>query len=109
MSSLKEDPTRYTLFLQQAGPTSPTNNLPLKVLEWRSGNPILYYRHSHSYSHFNATLTSPGTPYEPHNLSSVTKLTERPPSDLRIIFAPLDIPNRETVNGHLALFKHLGV
>jgi hypothetical protein len=39
-------------------------------------------------------------------LESVAELIKRPRCELRVIFAPLDIPDRENATGHLAIFEH---
>ena len=39
-------------------------------------------------------------------LDSVAELIKRPQCELRIIFAPLDVPERENARGHLAIFEH---
>ncbi|KAL3422678.1 hypothetical protein PVAG01_06834 [Phlyctema vagabunda] len=86
MPSFREDASRYAAFEAQAQAGLPLSeeHLDLKVLEWRPGNRV-------------------GQLYRIDNLA---KLAERPRCQLRVIFAPLDFPNRRTTKGLLALFEN---
>lgn len=100
MHSLKEDSSRYDVYEHQAGSPLRDENLNLKVLEWRVG---MWWISQHSF----ATKWFSGFPSgQLIYLDSVAELIKRPRCELQVIFAPLDVPDRDSAKGHLAIFEH---
>ncbi|KAJ9640451.1 hypothetical protein H2199_005990 [Coniosporium tulheliwenetii] len=87
MSALSEDPTRFDAYEALAGLPLADEQLDLHVLEWTRGDT----RGSHI------------------RLNRVTELAGRPYCNLRVIFAPLDLPDRGLLKGLLALFEHYSI
>jgi Mg2+ and Co2+ transporter CorA len=83
MVSLTEDESRWNLFEEDAGSPIPYQNTAIQVMDW--------------------TLES-ATGRE-YSLNPVTDLETQPDSDLRLIFAPLDLPDHFTISTLLYLFK----
>ncbi|TKA61518.1 hypothetical protein B0A49_08339 [Cryomyces minteri] len=87
MSSFCEDPSRIEAFRSIAQRAVPGDQLNITVLEWTRGHAVGQREH----------------------LALVSDLAKRPECQLRIIFAPLDVPQAESANGHLALYERFAV
>jgi hypothetical protein len=83
MVSLTEDESRWNLFKQDAGSPIPSQNTPIQVLDW-------------------TTESVTGREY---SLNPVTDLENQPDYDLRVIFAPLDLPDHFTISALFYLFR----
>jgi len=83
MFSLSDDPSRIQLFEKYADFPLPEDDAPLRLLEWKE-------RTSHG---------------ESITIERATDLEHRPDCALRIIFAPLDLPESTTMRSLLYLFN----
>jgi len=87
MFSLSEDPSRITLFEKYAGFPLAEDECPLRLLEWKN----------------NAACG------EHFTTQGASELDSRPDCALRIIFAPLDLPDNATANSLFYLFDKYSI
>ena len=87
MFSLSEDPSRITFFEKYAGFPLAEDHVSLELLEWKN----------------NAACG------ESFTTQRASELDSRPDCALRIIFAPLDLPDNATANGLFYLFKKYSI
>jgi Mg2+ and Co2+ transporter CorA len=88
MTSFSDDPTRNAVFEHLAGPPGlMSHEMNLSILEWTRGAPV-------------------GQSYDIQQASDLTSLPARP---LRIILAPLDLPDNSSGIGFPTIFRHYSV
>jgi hypothetical protein len=87
MTSINEDPSRFDVFRQLSGFPLGEDNMNLDVLEWRQG-------------------AEQGVRLE---LQHAADLAKRPKCSVRVVFAPLDLPDNATARGLFSIFNHYSI
>jgi hypothetical protein len=87
MASISEDPSRLHLFSQLSGFPLAEDHIRLNVFEWKQG-------------------ADHGDRFELQHAADIAK---RPKCAVRVVFAPLDLPDNATARGLFSIFNHYSI